>query len=377
MKITIINGFFLPVPAVAGGALEKIWFRMAREFAAAGHDVTYFSRIWPGFPDHEILDGVHMVRLKGFNHTRRLPVNLVLDFLWGLRIYRRLPAADIVVCNTVALPVYLSRFKPGAGRVVTVLGRMPKGQCRFYGGVHRLAATSEAVRTQVVHENSRLASRTLVFPNPIDWYLHQRHLQQSTPLTIGYVGRMNPEKGVEILLQAAAELARRPGLPAWRLRLVGPQTIAQGGGGEAYVASLRELATRAGTNVTLEPPVYDPAALARIYGSFDVFCYPSLAEKGEGLSVAPLEAMAAGAVPVVSALDCYNDVIRDGQNGSIFDHHASDRVRQLADILARLLTDSALRRKFSIQAQLDSKAFDYSSVAASFLADFERLRTES
>ncbi|MDB6127023.1 MAG: hypothetical protein JWM35_919, partial [Verrucomicrobia bacterium] len=359
MKITIVNGFFLPVPPVAGGAVEKIWFRLAQEFAAAGHEVTYLSRTWPGFPDHEIIDGIRFVRLKGFNHTRRLWINLLLDFWWGLRIFRRLPPGDIVACNTVALPVYLSRFKPSAGRVVVVLGRMPKGQSKFYGGVDRLAATSEAVRTKVLSEAPRLAPRTQVFPNPIDWALHQQPPHPAAPFTIGYVGRMNPEKGIEILLQAAAELARRPGLPPWRIRLVGPQKIPEGGGGEAYVASLRDLAARAGADVTIDPPVYDAVALAKIYGSVDVFCYPSLAEKGEGLSVAPLEGMAAGAVPVVSKLDCYNDVIRDRENGLILNHRAVNRVTQLADLFAELLTDAALRQRLAEQARSDAKRFDY------------------
>ena len=357
--------------------MEKIWFRLAREFAAAGHEVTSLSRSWPGFPPFEAIEGVKMVRLKGWSHTRRLPFNLLLDFLWGLRVFRRLPPGDIVICNTVALPVYLARFKPGAGRVVVVLGRMPKGQCRVYRDVARLAATSEAVRVQALRENPSLASRTLVFPNPIDWSLHQLNLRQPAPLTIGYVGRMNPEKGIELLLQAASELARRPGMPPWRLRLIGPQTIAEGGGGEAYVESLRALAAQAGPQVTLEPPVYDPEALARIYGSFDIFCYPSLAEKGEGLSVAPLEAMAAGAVPVVSALECYDDMIRPGLNGLVFDHRAPDRVGRLAGHLGTLLADTPLRERLATQARADSKAFDYGTVAASFLADFARLSAGS
>ena len=375
MKITIVSGFFLPVPAIAGGAMEKIWFRLAQEFAAAGHDVTYFSRDWPGLPAEEIVNGIRMIRLKGFRHTRHLPLNLLLDFIWGCRVYARLPAGDIIVCNTVALPVYLSHLKPAAGRVVAVLARMPKGQCRFYGGVQRLAATSEAVRAQVVREAPARASRTRVFPNPIDWKLHQLDLREATPLTIGYVGRMNPEKGLEILLEAAALLAQQSGLPAWRLRLVGPQTVAEGGGGEAYVTRLRTLAFQAGGMVTLEPPTYDAAALARVYGSLDVFCYPSLAEKGEGLSVAPLEAMAAGAVPVVSALDCYDDVIRHGENGLIFNHRAPDRVRQLADLLAALLTEASLRQRLAAQARQDALAFDYAALSAAFLADFELLRS--
>ena len=317
-----------------------------------------------------------MVRLPGYDHTRSLPANLALDFLWGLRVARHLPPGDIVACNTVSLPAYLPIFKPSAGRVAVVLGRMPKGHAHFYGRVHRLIATSDAVRAEVIRERPRLAARTRVFPNPIDWVLHQQPRHADPVLTIGYVGRLNPEKGLELLLRAAAELARRDGLPAWRLRLVVPQSIAEGGGGEAYVAGLRQLAARTPATISFEPPVYDPLALARIYSTFDLFCYPSLAEKGEGLSVAPLEAMAAGAVPVVSALDCYRDVIRDGENGSIFDHRAADHVTRLADRLGELLRDNAARERMAAQARRDAQRFDYATVAAELLADFAQLGGE-
>jgi len=374
MKITIITGFFLPVPAVAGGATEKIWFRLAREFAAAGHEVTFLSRAWPGFPDRETIDGIRMIRLPGFNHTRQLWRNLLLDFLWGLRVARHLPAGDTVVCNTVSLPAYLRWVRRSAGKVVVVLGRMPKGQVRIYGGVDRLLATSQAVRHRAIAEYARLGPRIRVFRNPIDWTLHQASAHgvraPVAPVTIGYVGRLHPEKGLEILLQAAGELARQPGLPPWRLRLIGPQGIAEGGGGEKYVEDLRTLAARAGADVSVEAPVYDIAALARIYGTLDVFCYPSLADKGEGLSIAPIEAMASGAVPVVSALECYRDLIRDGENGLVFEYRAPDRVRLLAQCLARLVQDQPLRARLAAQAVADSRRFDYPVVARDLLEDF-------
>ena len=53
MKITIVCGFLLPVPPVAGGAMEKMWWRLARLYARRGHQVTLLSRRWPGWADDE------------------------------------------------------------------------------------------------------------------------------------------------------------------------------------------------------------------------------------------------------------------------------------------------------------------------------------
>ena len=127
MRITIVMGYFLPVPAVVGGATEKIWPRLGELMAAAGHEVTIISRCWPGLANHERKSGVNHVRLRGWNHTRFLAANLLLDFRWGRKVLRQLPAGDVVVCNTVTLPVYLRRLKRVAGKVALVLGRMPMG----------------------------------------------------------------------------------------------------------------------------------------------------------------------------------------------------------------------------------------------------------
>jgi len=378
MRITIVSGFFLPVPPVLGGSTEKIWHRLAREFAAAGHTVTLVSRRWPGWPDVETEPGGRLthLRLRGCTHTRFLPLNLLLDLLWGLQAAWQLPEADIVVCNTVSLPVYLRWLKPSAGRVAVVLGRMPKGQNRAYAAVDSLLATSSAVVDKIHQENPSLAGRVFRFPNPIDWQLHRdaSHQQRATPLTIGYIGRIHPEKGLEQLLDAALMLAARSDLPPWRVELIGPVTVQTGGGGESYRDALRErYAPQLRERFNLLPPDYDASILAQRYGSLGIFCYPSLAAKGEGLSIAPMEAMAAGAVAVVSQLDCYRDLIRPGENGFQFDHLRPDAVVQLAGILARLLLDAPLRQRVAAQGQLDVRKHDYHETARLLLAEFARL----
>lgn len=355
--------------------MEKAWFRLSREFAAAGHAVTLLSRRWPGFPPRELRDGLTMIRVAGFNHTRHLAVNLALDGWWGLRLLRALPPADVTVCNNVTLAIHLPWLRPRCGRVVVVLGRMPKGNIPFYRGAARLVATSQAVADEVARESRVLAVRTRVFPNPMDWSLHARAAaQRGDPVTIGYAGRLNAEKGLEILLEAAVRLAGDATLPPWRLVLRGPTDVRQGGGGEAYVRRLQEeFAPQLGARVAWEPPIFDETGLAPFYGKLDIFCYPSRAARGEGLSVAPLEAMAAGAAPVLSRLDCYRDVLREGVNGFTFDQTRADAHVELAEVLARLIRDHGLRRAIGAQAQADARRFDYGVVARDLLADFARL----
>jgi glycosyltransferase involved in cell wall biosynthesis len=268
-------------------------------------------------------------------------------------------------------------LKPAAGRVAVVLGRMPKGQTRWYRRVDRLLATSEAVAAKARAENPRIAPRIRVFPNPVDWQLHAdaaREAPSTDTITIGYVGRLHPEKGLEILLEAATRLAGTPGLPPWRLVLVGPALVSQGGGGEGYrdglVARFQPIL---GDRLVFLPPEYDAVKLAALYGGIDVFCYPSQAERGEGLSIAPIEAMSAAAVPVVSDLDCYRDLIRHEVDGLVFNHRAADAAANLAAALARLLVDAPFREILAKRAQATARSYDYVECAAALLDDFTRL----
>src|SRR6185312_3921178 len=314
MRISIVTGFFLPVPPVRGGSTEKIWHHLAQEWAAAGEDVTLVSRRWPAFPDQEVSGGVRHLRLPGADHSSSLVRNLWQDFRWGLRVARALPPGDVVICNTVTLPAWLRRFRPRAGRVVAVAARMPKGHGRAYGAVDLILALGEPVARKLREENPALAGRIAPFPYPIDWQLHAAAAEAKPgpgePAVIGYVGRIHPEKGLELLLGAAARLAGRAGLPEWRLRLVGPAGVAAGGGGESWWEALRARhAAALGGRLEWSGPDFDSASLARRYGGMDIFCYPSVAEQGETFGVAVAEAMAARCAPVVSALACFDQLI--------------------------------------------------------------------
>ena len=370
-------GFFLPVPPLAGGATEKIWNRLAQEIAQRGHTVTVVSRLWRDLPAREVLDGVTHLRLPGRDHTRSLLRNLWRDFRWARTVLPALPPADVVVCNTVSLPLFLKRARPDAGRVAVVLGRMPKGQVRAYGATDLLLATSEAVAERARRENPRLSSRLVLFPNPIDWSLHRRASHQesnSGPLEIGYVGRIHPEKGLEILLEAGCLLSKAKHLPDWRITLMGPQTIQEGGGGENYITTLRtRFESQLGSRLRILPPCYGTEPLADVYGGLSIFCYPSRAARGEGLSIAPLEAMAAGAVPVLSLLDCYRDIITPGVNGLQFDQDSAHAVVELAQQFEALLGDATTRRSLAIQAQKSVERYDYQHTVTHLLREFARL----
>jgi glycosyltransferase involved in cell wall biosynthesis len=211
-----------------------------------------------------------------------------------------------------------------------------------------------------------------VIPNPIDTGIFsppsQRHRAPGEPLIL-YAGRVHPEKGVHLLIEAF-RLLHAEQWPV-RLRILGPVDVHLGGGGEPYLYRLRAVA--GSLPVEFCAPIFDKPALAAAYRSASVFCYPSLADTGESFGLAPLEAMATGLVPVVSNLACFRDFIDDGVTGIVFDHRASDPAGALADALRALLSDpERVCRMAGVAARVATR-FGRQEIASQYLADFRQL----
>lgn len=99
----------------------------------------------------------------------------------------------------------------------------------------------------------------------------------------------------------------------------------------------------------------------------DIYCYPSLADKGETFGVAPLEAMGLGIPTIVSGLDCFKDFVTDKVSGLIFDHHAEDAVKQLVDCITYVIDDKVHYTTISNNGVIASSSFNVAQKASEYL----------
>ncbi len=135
------------------------------------------------------------------------------------------------------------------------------------------------------------ASRIFVVPNGVDpqaWGRGEGARARAAwgippeAIVVLFLGRLAPEKGLELALGAALPLLREQ-VSLWFVA-AGPD------GGSAR--SMRRLASTAGVaGRVLLPGAVPPATRGDVLAAADVFAYPSL---GEGLPLAVLEAAAAG-----------------------------------------------------------------------------------
>lgn len=370
MRMTICTGPIFPVPTVRGGAAQRLWEGMVSEFAARGHEVTVFAKAHPGQASEERVSGVRFVRWGGYEQSMSLARDLVWCLLYAIRASPRVPPGDVVVTNDFWMPAILPRLRPSAGSVVASIARFPKKQFALYGRCAVVAPVSETVANGIRKQTPWLADKVVVVPNCVDAAFLQTPCSRMTPepdcpVRIMFAGRIHPEKGLDLLVDALRRMP--PG--GWECRIQGPVAGAEGGGGTEYVRGLQSRVQ--GLPVAFDKPVYDPRSLALVYDKADVLVYPSVAETGESFGLAPLEAMARGAVPLVSDLAVFREYLEPEVNGLVFNHRSQHAAEELAAKLEGLVKDVATRRVLGRAARETAERFSPGSVADRYLQLFD------
>jgi glycosyltransferase involved in cell wall biosynthesis len=367
VKIAILQGAFLPVPAISGGAVEKIWYRMGREFAALGHEIIHIGRSHPKLLDHEQSGGVTYLRVMGYDSPSSLFRLKWLDLMYSLRAVRHIPKdVDIIITNTFWSPLLLRGKRKS--KVYVSVERVPRGQMKYYGRVGRLRGCSpaicDAIRKEIPETDHHLVTYV---PNAVPFDV--KPLDVPREKVVLFVGRLHPEKGVHVLLKAFS-LINRELTRDWKLVVVGTWETKSGGGGEAYHKKLLGLA---GNHVEFTGPVYQEQNLIEYYARSSIFCYPAQDGSGDAAPVAPREAMAYGCVPVVSSLPCFGDFISEGENGISYDQASGNQEQLLANTLASLMSDPSTLKNMSECARLVNREYAPVVVAEKFIIDFEKM----
>jgi phosphatidyl-myo-inositol alpha-mannosyltransferase len=174
----------------------------------------------------------------------------------------------------------------------------------------------------------------------------------TTGPTIFFIGRHEQRKGLSVLLDA--------------LRLLPTDVILWVGGTGPQTEALK---ARHGGDPRIEwlGRLTDEEVAARMRGA-DVFCAPSL--HGESFGVVLLEAMAAGAVVVASALDGYSNVASDGVDALLT---PPGDVEALGRTLTRALADQQLRAGLLAAAELRAQEFSMHHLGEAYAGRYERL----
>jgi glycosyltransferase involved in cell wall biosynthesis len=231
-----------------------------------------------------------------------------------------------------SIPIVTTRHYASEGKEGSIPYRL---EDRMTARCAAVVAVSDAVRRHLIERRIASAEKVTVVPNGVDIDLFDS--SRFAPLergdahdpVIGSVGRLHPQKGHSVLLDAAPAILAR--CPKARIEIVGEGPLRR---------TLESRARELGIDEHLcflgpVPFAEIPATLAR----WDLFVMPS---RWEGFGIAAAEAMAMGIPVVASAVEGIAELVRDGMTGSLVQPGDSGA---LASATLKLLADEEMRTR--------------------------------
>lgn len=199
---------------------------------------------------------------------------------------------------------------------------------------------SEATLERARAEGWRLGDPVVIHPG-IDPARFPPAEQRPWSWRLGYVGRVDPQKGVGTLIEALAQLPADASAD-----IAGPVD-------DDELARLRDLAARNGVGGQVRFSGALPAAeIAGAYAAADAVVFPVTWPEPFGL--VPLEAMSVGRPVVATGTGGSAEYLRDGVNSLLF---APGDPTALADALRRLADDAELRERLRAEGRQTASRF--------------------
>jgi glycosyltransferase involved in cell wall biosynthesis len=267
---------------------------------------------------------------------------------------------DVLAAPAVANPHGMEEF--GDSSLLRRLGRLPtRLLSRRAQNASRVIATDQILVESTVRNLAVDPSRVLVVPNAVD---RERLAALVRPHTeSGYqivsVGRVVPNKGYDLLLEALKDPQVRSVLPdGWAWVHYGA-----GGGAESL---LQAAASEPSVPLTLRSGRSDQEVQSAVANSA-LFVQPS---RYEGSSLTTLEAMSHGCLVVGTAVGGIPDKVEDGVTGFLAPEATSEdiaaaivRAITCDDVAVRQAAAARVRERFSIESALGAYIRMYEELA--------------
>jgi phosphatidylinositol alpha-mannosyltransferase len=358
VRIALVSQSYYPR---FGGVSEHV-AHAARELRRRGHEVTIVTGRPPGYrqedpPEIVRLGTSVMVPFQGAFVDLTLGPTLRRDLtrVWKERpvdlvhVHQPLtPTLPLLTGETAPVPVVGTFHAAGDDSRLFRLFRRPL--LRHFDRLHGRIAVSTAARAFV---ERHFPGDYRIIPNGVDVARFHPDVPPLPELMDGrlnvlFVGRLDPRKGLPVLLDALPALRRR--VPEARVVVVG----------HSFLRPWLERQVRAADREHVVFAGAVPAAdLPRWYASAHVVASPAL--KNESFGIVLLEAMAAGRPIVASDIPGYRAVIEGEDDGVLV---PPGDAKALARAIARLLEDPARRLALAARGRARAERFGWSNVAA-------------
>ena len=364
------------------GGMNVYVLQLAREYARRGNRVDVFTRYHdPTDPKIvEIEEGARVIHLEAgpLDASKNDLFSYIPSFLDGLYRFRREEGKSYDLIHSHywlsgMVGATLSR-EWGAPHVAT-FHTLAKTKMRARPGEHEpqlrqdieahvmsvadgIVVSTDEERQDVIRHYDAPPRNIHVIPagvnldtfQPVDQADARAELGIREERVILYVGRIEPLKGIDILLRAVPMMEYGQDL---RVLVVGGNPS-----NDAELDRLKTLTSELGIgdSVTFTGSV-PQGVLPTYYSAADVFVLPS---HSESFGLAPLEAMACGTPVVVSRVGGMKTFVNSGENGYLVPWRCPESFAQRLDVL---LANPELRDAMGQAARQKALSMGWGSVA--------------
>lgn len=364
------------------GGMNVYVLQLAREFACRGISVDVFTRAHdPADPTVvDLQPGARVVHLKAgpYATSKRKLFDYIPAFLRELSRFHLSEETSYDLVHShywLSGRVGMNLSKMWAVPHVTTFHTLAKTKMRALAGERELArrgaaerliihdvdamiVSTEEEKHDLVHLYGAQAAKINVVPAGVDLELFQPMDRQAAREVLGireeriilYVGRIEPLKGIDILLRAVALLEHTEDT---RVLIVGGNP-----GNDAELDRLNALAVQLNIQhmVTFTGAVRH-TELPKYYGAADTFVLPS---HSESFGLAALEAMASARPVIVSRVGGLKTFIDSGKTGYLVPWRCPEAFAQRLDMV---LTNPALKDAMGQAARTKALNMGWANVA--------------
>ncbi len=340
-----------------GGAEQQL-LGLSESLVKCGIKVTIITRSKNNSPSIEKISGCMVLRVGNVRLIK-------YSFLFYLFIYllRNFRAYDVIHVHTLNSPLIVASVfawfirKPIVAKVTRSGFNAPLSKWRssrfksflfriLFHRVSRFVALTNDIFDELI-ETGVDRRKVVLIPNGVSVF-QKNYIREHDVVRCLYVGRLIPRKRVDLLLQA------------WfKLDLCLYSCLSIIGDGPEF-GRLNEFIVDKGlqNSVNFLGQLPHEAVVNHLYNS-DIFILPS---SSEGMSNSLLEAMCSGLAVVVSQIKCNQELIKDGENGLVFDNED-----ELVSVLKYLIHKPEARMSFGLSARkFIIEKFSFDSVANSY-----------
>ena len=210
--------------------------------------------------------------------------------------------------------------------------------------------------TKQVIDNEYHVNSTVIYP-PVDTSLFKPGKKENIILYIGRFSNLTQRKGHDQLIKSFKNLK----LDSWKLILAGGMGV---GSTDKDISNLKKLAASSNIEFVFNPTfsqIQNLCAKGKIFWSASGHSADKPIQT-EHFGITVVEAMAAGAIPVITNLGGHKEIVDHGKNGYLWDTPS-----QLESLTLELTTHKTQLTTLSQAAIAKSKIFDISEFSRRFL----------